>query len=143
MSVSDQRLFPRSGDPHLPPWRHRRSRSCNLISAQDVVMIVFVQIAIGRLYAGSVRRRTWLGLGGVMLVVGAGLAAYGINSAFGELEQQRLRRVGSSRRGVSIHRMICVQCKMSVFNSMLYLRISWEASLVLHIRRFPFEGCCP
>eukprot|EP00904_Undaria_pinnatifida_P008203 jgi/Undpi1/4512/HiC_scaffold_18.g07866.m1 len=48
-----------------------------------IVMIVFVQIAIGRCCSGAVRRRTWLGLGGVMFVVGAGLAAYGINSAFG------------------------------------------------------------
>lgn len=47
-------------------------------------MITFVQIAIGRCCAGPVRRRTWLGLGGVMLVISAGIAAYGINSAFGK-----------------------------------------------------------
>lgn len=46
-------------------------------------MIVFVKIAIGRCCAGHVRRRTWLGLSGVTLVVSAGFAAYGINSAFG------------------------------------------------------------
>lgn len=49
-------------------------------------MIAFVQIAIGRCCAGGVGRRTWLGLGGVMLVLGAGLAAYGLNSAFGEIK---------------------------------------------------------
>lgn len=54
-----------------------------LFVATYIVMIAFVQIAIGRCCAGGVRRRTWLGLGGVMLVLGAGLAAYGLNSAFG------------------------------------------------------------
>lgn len=47
-------------------------------------MIVFAMIAIGRCWAGSVRRRSWIGLGGVGLVLAAGLAAYGFNSALGE-----------------------------------------------------------
>lgn len=55
-----------------------------LISREDLIMIIFVSIALGRCWAGPVGRRTWLGLGGVMLVVAAGLAAYGLNSVFGE-----------------------------------------------------------
>lgn len=51
-------------------------------------MVSFAQIAIGRCCAGPVHRRTWLGLGGVVLVVAAGLAAYGVNSAFGEKGSQ-------------------------------------------------------
>ncbi|CAM9459401.1 unnamed protein product [Scytosiphon promiscuus] len=39
-------------------------------------------IALGYISCVAVRRRSWLGLGGVMLVVAAGLAAYGLNSAF-------------------------------------------------------------
>ena len=49
----------------------------------DIIMIVFVMVAIGRCCAGLVRRRTWLGLAGVILVVAAIMAAYGLNSAFG------------------------------------------------------------
>lgn len=47
-------------------------------------MILVAMIAIGRCCSGPVRRRSWLGLAGVVLVVLAGLAAYGINSGFGE-----------------------------------------------------------
>lgn len=47
-------------------------------------MIAFVMVALGRCCSGPVLRRSWLGLGGVMLVVAAGLAAYGVNSGFGE-----------------------------------------------------------
>ena len=47
-------------------------------------MIVFVSLALGRCCSGFVNQRSWLGLGGVLLVFAAGLAAYGINSAFGE-----------------------------------------------------------
>ena len=47
-------------------------------------MVVFVQCVLGRCFAAPVRRRTWLGLGGVLCVLGAGIAAFGINSAFGE-----------------------------------------------------------
>lgn len=66
-----------------------------------MVMITFVQIAIGRCCAGGVRRRTWLGLGGVMLVLGAGLAAYGLNSAFGEIMESTKRVFYADVRRVS------------------------------------------
>eukprot|EP00752_Nemacystus_decipiens_P004731 g4312.t1 len=54
-----------------------------LFAVTFMVMIVFVMVAIGRCCAGLVRRRTWLGLAGVMLVLAAIMAAYGLNSAFG------------------------------------------------------------
>ena len=47
-------------------------------------MLVVVMVSLGRCCSGSVRRRSWLGLAGVGIVVAAGLAAYGINSGFGE-----------------------------------------------------------
>ena len=50
----------------------------------DIIMVVFVQCVLGRCFAGPVRRRTWLGLGGILCVLGAGIAAFGINSAFGK-----------------------------------------------------------
>lgn len=43
-----------------------------------------MQMAMGKCRDGPVHRRTWLGLGGVGLVAAAGVAAYGINSAFGK-----------------------------------------------------------
>ncbi|CAN0269125.1 unnamed protein product, partial [Ascophyllum nodosum] len=49
----------------------------------DVIMLVVVMVSLGRCCSGSVRRRSWLGLAGVGIVVAAGLAAYGINSGFG------------------------------------------------------------
>lgn len=55
-----------------------------LHNVADVIMTVFVMIALGRCGAGPVMRRTWLGLGGIILVIAAGLAAYGLNSAFGK-----------------------------------------------------------
>ena len=48
-------------------------------------MITFVMVVIGRCCSGSVKRRSWLGLGGVMLVIAAGLAAYGFSSGLGEV----------------------------------------------------------
>lgn len=51
----------------------------------DMIMVVFVMVALGRCRAGPVKRRTWLGVGGIMLVVSAGMAAYGFNSAVGKL----------------------------------------------------------
>lgn len=54
------------------------------VSTEDIIMIAFVMIALGRCCSGSVRRRSWLGLGGVMLVIAAGMAAYGFSSAIGE-----------------------------------------------------------
>ncbi|CAM9899558.1 unnamed protein product, partial [Ectocarpus sp. 12 AP-2014] len=47
-----------------------------------VLMVAFVSVVIGRCCGGPVKRRSWLGIGGVMLVVAAGLAAYGLNSGF-------------------------------------------------------------
>ncbi|CAM9122089.1 unnamed protein product, partial [Laminaria digitata] len=54
-----------------------------LCGVEDVIMITFVMVALGRCCSGSVKRRSWLGLGGVMTVVAAGLAAYGFNSGLG------------------------------------------------------------
>ena len=51
---------------------------------EDGIMIAFVMVALGRCGTGPVRRRSWLGLGGVVTVVAAGLAAYGFNSGLGE-----------------------------------------------------------
>lgn len=50
----------------------------------DMIMIVFVTVALGRCLAGLVERRTWLGGAAVLSVFAAALAAYGINNAFGE-----------------------------------------------------------
>ena len=51
-------------------------------------MVVFVTVALGRCCAGLVERRTWIGGAGVLFVVAAGLAAYGLNSAFGKHPQK-------------------------------------------------------
>lgn len=48
----------------------------------DTVMIVFITINLGKCRTGSVRRRSWLGMAGVAIIVFAGVAAYGLNSAF-------------------------------------------------------------
>ena len=61
-------------------------------------MIVVVMVALGRCCSGLVHQRTWLGPGGVLLVIAAGLAAYGINSAFCE----PLRTTPALRLPVSI-----------------------------------------
>lgn len=47
-------------------------------------MLLFVTVALGRCCSGRVERRGWIGVAGVVTVVAAGLAAYGLNSAFGE-----------------------------------------------------------
>lgn len=47
-------------------------------------MVLFVMLGLGRCRSGAVERRSWLGFGGVCIVVASGLAAYGINSGFGE-----------------------------------------------------------
>lgn len=47
-------------------------------------MIVFVASSLGRCCADSVRRRTCLAFGGVLLVIAAGVAAFGITSGFGQ-----------------------------------------------------------
>lgn len=47
-------------------------------------MIVVVSLAIGRCRSDSVHRRPILGTAGVYIVVAAALAAYGLNSGFGE-----------------------------------------------------------
>lgn len=47
-------------------------------------MIVVASVSLGRCGTGPVRRRSWLGLAGVLIVVTSGVAAYGLNSAFGE-----------------------------------------------------------
>lgn len=49
-------------------------------------MSVFVTMALGRFFSGPVLRRSWLGIGGVGTVAAAGLAAYGVNSSFGDAE---------------------------------------------------------
>ena len=50
----------------------------------DIIMIVVVSLAVGRCRSDSVRRRPILGSTGVYVVVAAALAAYGLNSGFGE-----------------------------------------------------------
>ena len=53
----------------------------------DLIMLTFVMVAIGRCRSeDNVRRRSWLGNAGLYVVVAAGLAAYGLNSGFGEGE---------------------------------------------------------
>ncbi|CAM9198844.1 unnamed protein product, partial [Ectocarpus sp. 12 AP-2014] len=47
-----------------------------------VLMMVFVTVAIGRCFTGPVKQRSWLGIGGLMIVIAAGFAAYGLNSGF-------------------------------------------------------------
>lgn len=51
-------------------------------SVTDVVMVVFVTVTLARCCSGPVQRRSLLGVGGIIFVIAAGLAAYGINSAF-------------------------------------------------------------
>lgn len=46
-------------------------------------MITFVMVVIGRCWDPAVLGRNFVALGGVTLVLAAGLAAYGVNSAFG------------------------------------------------------------
>ncbi|CAM9359667.1 unnamed protein product, partial [Ectocarpus fasciculatus] len=48
-----------------------------------VLMIVFVSVTLGRCCRGHVRQRSLLAIGGIMFVVAAGVAAYGLNSGFG------------------------------------------------------------
>lgn len=50
----------------------------------DLVMVVTVMVCVGRCLMGAVERRSWLGLGGVGIIIAAGLAAYGLCSGFGE-----------------------------------------------------------
>lgn len=68
-------------------------QSCARCCAVDVIMVLFVTVALGRCCAGPVERRSWLGVGGIVLVVAAGLAAYGLNSGFGK----RARTIGRTR----------------------------------------------
>ncbi|CAM9835466.1 unnamed protein product [Ectocarpus sp. 12 AP-2014] len=49
----------------------------------DVLMIAFVSVTIGRCCRGHVEQRSWLAIGGIMFVIAAGVAAYGVNSGFG------------------------------------------------------------
>ncbi|CAM9391119.1 unnamed protein product [Ectocarpus sp. 12 AP-2014] len=72
-------LTSRSGDDAL---EEAVSGEIFLFITTYVLMVAFVSVAIGRCCSGPVKRRSWLGVGGVMLVVAAGLAAYGLNSGF-------------------------------------------------------------
>eukprot|EP00752_Nemacystus_decipiens_P014689 g13085.t1 len=54
-----------------------------LFVATYVVMILCVMLCVGRCERGAVERRSWLGLGGVGIVVASGVAAYGVCSGFG------------------------------------------------------------
>lgn len=47
-------------------------------------MFVVVSVAVGRCRMGSVHSRPDLGSASIYVVVAAGLAAYGVNSGFGE-----------------------------------------------------------
>eukprot|EP00903_Cladosiphon_okamuranus_P010290 g9741.t1 len=44
------------------------------------VMIFFITVNVGKCGAGLVRRRSWLGMAGVTIIIFAGVAAYGLNS---------------------------------------------------------------
>lgn len=72
----------------------------------DITMIVFVTIVIGRCCDGSVRRRSWLALAGIGLVVAAGVAAYGANSAVGK---------SNPREGVGLSKPTVSQCSALLF----------------------------
>ncbi|CAM9814630.1 unnamed protein product [Ectocarpus sp. 4 AP-2014] len=48
-----------------------------------VLMIAFVSVTIGRCCRGHVKQRSWLAIGGIIFVIAAGVAAYGVNSGFG------------------------------------------------------------
>ncbi|CBJ26527.1 conserved unknown protein [Ectocarpus siliculosus] len=52
-------------------------------SVSDVLMIAFVSVTIGRCCRGHVKQRSWLAIGGIVFVIAAGVAAYGVNSGFG------------------------------------------------------------
>lgn len=52
----------------------------------DIIMIAFITAILGKCGAGPVRRRSWLGVAGIMIIVFAGVAAYGLNSGFGEIK---------------------------------------------------------
>lgn len=63
--------------------------SASCIPSTDFIMVVFITINLGKCGAGAVRRRSWLGMSGVLIIVFAGVAAYGLNSGFGELISPR------------------------------------------------------
>lgn len=65
---------------------------------EDVVMIVCVMLCVGRCKRGAVERRSWLGLGGVGIVVASGVAAYGLCSGFGEMQTRGGGRPSWTRR---------------------------------------------
>lgn len=69
--------------------------ACHL--REDVVMIVCVMLCVGRCKLGAVERRSWLGLGGVGIVVASGVAAYGVCSGFGEKRCGDAADAGSGR----------------------------------------------
>ncbi|CAM9372874.1 unnamed protein product, partial [Hapterophycus canaliculatus] len=48
-----------------------------------LIMLVFITVILGKCGAGPVRRRTWLGVAGVMIIIFSGVGAYGLNSACG------------------------------------------------------------
>lgn len=85
---AQRRTFGRHGRPQFCcfVWLeslHRKRRlveRCPLFS--DIVMVAFITINVGKCGAGSVRRRSWLGMAGVAIIVCAGVAAYGLNSGF-------------------------------------------------------------
>lgn len=49
-------------------------------------MVVVVMVYMGRCRMGAAERRTGLGVAGLFLVAASGFAAYGICSAFGEID---------------------------------------------------------
>ena len=65
---------------------------------EDVVMIECVMLCVGRCKRGAVERRSWLGLGGVGIVVASGVAAYGLCSGFGEMQTRGRGRPSWTRR---------------------------------------------
>jgi len=63
----------------------------NFLLTTDIIMIVVVSLTVGRCRSDSVHRRPVLGSVGVFIVVAAALAAYGVNSGFGEGSRQMHR----------------------------------------------------
>lgn len=76
-----------------------------------MVMVLCVMLCVGRCKRGAVGRRSWLGLGGVGIVVASGVAAYGLCSGFGEMPMSALtvegcRSLWISERAFSEHREV-------------------------------------
>eukprot|EP00903_Cladosiphon_okamuranus_P022061 g20288.t1 len=59
------------------------SGEIGLFVATYGIMLMVVTVALGRCHSGGVERRSWIGGTAIIIVVAAGISAYGLNSAFG------------------------------------------------------------